>query len=551
MKFRLRVSLVVLAVLSFDPSLHADELLDSDIAFLHEAKVDTNGAGLLNFLRSRSLSSQDQAQIGLYIRQLGHQLFPVRERASAELIRLGPPALPFLRQALIDGDLEVVRRARFCIEEIERGPGPALPAAAVRLLRVRKPAGSVTALLNYLPFTDDESVEGEVLAGLVALGSADGKADPALTAALQSPLPQPRSAAALVLGRLGDPDQRETVRNLLKDPDPKVRLRAAQGLIAARERSAIPVLIALLSDAPLGLCWQAEEVLYALAGPQAPPVSIGEGDPETRKRCLAAWTAWWRDRGDQVDLSKLEDQERQIGLTLIAELDSNKVWECGPDGKARWKMDNLQGPIDAQVLPGGRILVAENQGQRVTERDLKGNILWEKKVNQNPIACQRLPNGNTFIACYQSVLEVTRDGKEVYSHNNRPGFFIFGAHKLRDGRILCISAQGAVLILDSRGKELRTFQVANNGGWCGVEGLPGGHMLVAVMGNNKVTELDANGKTVWECSSVPGPCAATRLPNGHTLVASMGGQRVVEVDRAGKVVWEKATEGRPFRVHRR
>jgi outer membrane protein assembly factor BamB len=210
-----------------------------------------------------------------------------------------------------------------------------------------------------------------------------------------------------------------------------------------------------------------------------------------------------------------------------------------------------RGNAELVVLPGGRVLVAENQAQRVTERDLKGNILWQKQILQNPIACQRLPNGNTFIATYQSVMEVTRTGKEVYAYNHGPNFFIFGAHKLRNGHILCISAQGAIIELDAAGKEIKSTQVTNSGGWCGVEGLPGGHILVAVTSNNKVVELDATGKEIWRCTTVQGPCSATRLPNGNTLVASMANQRVVEVDRLGKTVWEQRTDGRPFRAHRR
>ena len=40
-----------------------------------------------------------------------------------------------------------------------------------------------------------------------------------------------------------------------------------------------------------------------------------------------------------------------------------RLWEFGPDGKARWKLDRLLGPMDAQVLPSGRVLIAEYQGQ--------------------------------------------------------------------------------------------------------------------------------------------------------------------------------------------
>jgi hypothetical protein len=178
-------------------------------------------------------------------------------------------------------------------------------------------------------------------------------------------------------------------------------------------------------------------------------------------------------------------------------------------------------------------------------------VLWEKRLGQNPIACQRLPNGNTFIASYQGMLEVNRDGREVYQRTQGPGLFIFGAQKLHNGHIIYISAQGTLVEIDGQGKEVRAVQVATNGGWSSLEGLPGGNCLVAVSGANKIVELDPNGKAVWCCTSVLGPCSASRLPNGNTLVASMASQRVVEVDRGGNIVWEKPTEGRPFHVRRR
>jgi outer membrane protein assembly factor BamB len=181
---------------------------------------------------------------------------------------------------------------------------------------------------------------------------------------------------------------------------------------------------------------------------------------------------------------------------------------------------------------------------------LKGNILWQKQVNQNPIACQRLPNGNTFIATYQSVMEVTREGKEVFSYSPGGGTFLFGAHKLRNGHIVCISAQNALIELDRKGTEVRRLAVPTNGNWCSVEGLPGGRFLVAMTGSNKVMEIDSKGTEVWSCV-VQGACSATRLANSNVLVACMGNNRVVEVDRKGNKVREIATEGRPFRAHYR
>ena len=548
----LLAALVVLLAAPGRPWLRADEAADNDRQFLEECKVATDGPGLLRFLRSGTLTDAGRRELARLIGQLGDPAFKTREKASRKISGNGRPALPLLRGAVKNTDPEVARRARFCIEEIERGPGPALPAAAVRLLVLRRPARSVETLLDYLPSADDEGVEEEILTALGILGVRDRKVDPLLEQGLKVSSPQRRAASAYVTGRFGAAAQRAIVRGLLADADSTVRLRAAQGLVAARDKAAVPVLVELLGDVhvPTAVSWQAEELLYRIAGDQGPGVSMGDGSAPVRKKCQAAWSRWWRDQAAKVDLAGVADGQRLLGLTLVAELDSNKVWECGRDGKPRWTLEGLGGPIDAYALPGGRVLVAENQQSRVTERDLKGKIVWEKALSQSPIACQRLPNGNTFIATYNSVMEVTRDGKDVYSHSPGGNFFIYGAQRLRNGHIVCASGQGEVLEMDRAGKVLKRIPVATNGGWCSVEGLPGGRLLVAVTGQNKVLEVDGSGKTVWECS-VNGACHATRLPNGNTLVASMTGNRVAEVNRAGKSVWEQTTAGRPFHVHRR
>ena len=168
---------------------------------------------------------------------------------------------------------------------------------------------------------------------------------------------------------------------------------------------------------------------------------------------------------------------------------------------------------------------------------------------QNPVACQRLPNGNTFIACYTGVMEVTRDGREVYFYHPTAGTSIYGAQRDRNGHLLCVTLEGKLYELDAAGKVLRTVQMDTNNCYS-VEALPRGHVLVTSYTQNKVVEVDAAGRTVWECK-VPGAYHATRLPNGHTLVSSHGGRRVVEVNRDGRPVWEINLEGGVWRVHRR
>jgi hypothetical protein len=523
----------------------AAEAGTADEQVLRAARVQTDDAGLIAFFRRLSLTDAQQLRLEALLRQLGDPAFKVRSRAATEIISVGPAALPFLRRALTDHDLEIARRAQLCIEQIEQQKETGGPlSAAARLVAVRKPVGAATALLAYLPFNEDEGIEEEILSALVLLNEGAGALDPALAGALHDRLAARRSAAAFVLGRSTAAEVRAAVHPLLHDADPKVRLRAAQGLAAGRDPAAVPVLIALLDESRSGVAWRAEELLYRIAGEGAP------GGSEDRKKLHDAWQAWWCAHGRQVDLGRAEQVDQHLGLTLLSEMDSNKVWEAGPDGKPRWKLDRLQGPMDAQVLPGGRVLVAEYQGQRVTERNLGGKVLWAKPLPSSPIACQRLANGNTFIATHHNLLEVTRDGREVFNRPPGPGLFLFGAQKLPNGHVICIANPGVIQELDpATGKVVKSIRLGRNfGGWCGLEVLPGGRFLVALFGAGKVLELDGTGRTVWECN-VAGACHATRLPNGHTLVASMANQRLVEVDREGKAVRETSTDGRPWRVH--
>ena len=209
-------------------------------------------------------------QIGELIRRLGADDFDERENALAALRKIGGRAMPLVRAAMHDSDAEVARRAERFLKEVE--PPPPLPAvAAARLLARRGPADAVPVLLDYLPFAGDEAVEDEVRAALAAL-TPDGKADPALAAALDDPLPVKRAAAAYVLARKGDKGQQAAVRKRLTDADARVRWQAAAGLLAGHDRAAVPALTALLADGPFDTAWRAEEVLRRLAGDKAPAV---------------------------------------------------------------------------------------------------------------------------------------------------------------------------------------------------------------------------------------------------------------------------------------
>jgi hypothetical protein len=525
-----------------DDPLAADEIL------LREAKVGTDGLDLLAFLRERSPTETDLARIEALIRQLGSESFAERQEASAALVRRGTPAVRFLQKAVKDADLEISRRAERCLDEIARGPGASLPAAAVRLLAARKPAGAVEALLGFVPFADDDLVEDEVLSALVSLGLRDGKVVPEILAALGDRLEARRGAAADVAGRCPDRGQRDAVARLLEDAEPKVRFRAAHGLVCGRDVRGIPALIDLLAAPSADLSGRAEDLLLRIAREQAPKVSAGPSEEE-RKQWQAAWAQWFADHATDVDLAHLDEEPPFLNLTLVCEMHGNKIWEVGRDGKVRWEMDQLQGPRTAQMLPGGRVLVAEYKLNKVTERDRTGKLLWEHPCN-DPAYVLRLPNGNTFLGNHQRAVEVTREGKEVFSYKPpEQGFLIHSMHRKRDGNLVCLSMSGILREVNREGKEVRSFQLdTNNRNWCGVEGLSGNRYLAVDLNQGEVLELDATGKVSWKCQ-VQGASYALRLPNGNTMVCSFGGRRVVEVNRAGTVVWETKVGTSPWRAH--
>lgn len=113
----------------------ADPNDNGDVTQLRGAHVGVDGPGLLDFFRKRSLNEADRKQLDVSIRHFGDNSYRVREQSTQDVIGMGKATLRFLRQALQNPDLEIVRRATLCIEEIDRDQGSALPSAALRPAR--------------------------------------------------------------------------------------------------------------------------------------------------------------------------------------------------------------------------------------------------------------------------------------------------------------------------------------------------------------------------------------------------------------------------------
>jgi HEAT repeat protein len=519
---------------------------------------DTKGPGLLSELTKRTRPEVDLGKVHALVQKLGDNNYEARETAREDLIDLGVPVLSLLRQVYRDPpDLEVRVRIRACIETIEgqneKAKAEYLPRllALTRLVALRKPPGAAEAILAYLPAQDDDGLREELQNALNAVACSDGEANPVVLKALGDSSPTRRIAAARALCSVPKPDHLDKVRRLLEDADPAVRLAVALALTEARDPRALPALASFIAQAPADLSAQAEEFLSRLAG-DAGPGDLPEGDSNRGKRSTA-WAAWAQTaKNNPAVLGNLSTAARGRvgsasggslrGYTLLVQQQENMVTALGPDGKQRWALTGLEGPLDAQVLANRHVLVAESN--RITERDLGGSVLW-KLDGVSPVSVQRLPNGNTLMPCNNNLLiEVDRLGKEVLRVMVAG---IAAAHRLPDGRIVAFD-RNAIIQLDKEGKEVKRSQVMIGGAGAN-EVLDNGHVLTLSPGMGNCTEFDQDGKEINHFDQ-QGASHAFRLPNGHTLV-TINGTKYVELDKDWKPLKETALATPAARVKQR
>jgi HEAT repeat protein len=538
---------------------------DEDTSILRQARIPRDDASVVAFLRKRSPSGADLQLAERLIRQLASADFAERDAAARRLADLGPAAWPALRQALKHDDPEVRRRAKACLAGADAFPHLNVPLGAVRWLLRRQPPEVVESLLGYLPWAADEEVEEEIGFGLDGLVAHTRRIPPALRKALGDTQPSRRALAACILGHRGDEGDRATVRKLLVDPAPLVRLRAAQGLLAAGNTEGLPALVELLKEPAVELSWQAEELLHWAAGGRGPTQSVKAGEAADRQRCHAAWQEWWRKEGAHLDPKALGKKTCRPGLLLVCEQVRNpfdgrrwsgRVWLLGCDASPRWELRDLVRPVDAQLLPGKRILVADNHPAPLfTERQLDGQtvrVIPTSPLTYRdflPVTARRLANGNTFLAADGSVQEITPEGQVCYCYRDIGYPPLLGAQKLPDGRICCVLAytekrERFVLVeYDSATAKLvrqvlLPTVIPSKTYHCSLEILRNNHtLLLGRWGETLGCEIDGTGRVVWEHKDWSAH-SATRLRDGTTLVAGRDGGRgyLAEVAGASNVV---------------
>jgi HEAT repeat protein len=410
--------------------------------------------------------------------------------------------------------------------------------ALIRLITLVRPANAIEIILAYIPSCNDDNIQ-DLLGECLGLYLNDQNTPPpALIAASTSSIEEIRTFAGRVLAQSPNEIAQKTCTTLLSDSSVRVRFEVARESIKNQNKSAIPVLIEMMTKVPAEKAEAIDQTLRAIAKDKSPE------SKNDSKVDAAAWNTWWQKEGTQLVLTPgLKNQEALKNFLVVEsfnqEKKSGRVFLVTPSGKTLWEITNLSNPTDALLLPNNKILITEQGANRITERDTKGNISWEKSAT-NPFLSQRLSNGNIFIASRNKIVEVGRNGNEIFSFSY-PNETILAACKTRTNEYALLSYNGVFLKLDSKGNEVSKSRIPfpTNFGINGGAITQNDRVLVSIPTLNKIMEFNFSGQSTWE-STITMPGIPTKLPNGNVVAPSLNGSKIVEIQMDGKIIYESA-----------
>ena len=410
--------------------------------------------------------------------------------------------------------------------------------ALIRLVTLVRPANAIEIILAFIPSCNDDNIQ-DLLGECLGLYLNDQNTiPPALIAASTSNIEELRTFAGKVLAQSPNEIAQKTCTTLLADSSVRVRFEVARESIKNQNKSAIPVLIELMTKVSAEKAETIDQTLRAIAKGKSPE------SKNDSKMDAAAWNTWWRKEGPQLVLTPGAKIQETLKNFLVVESfnqekKSGRVFLINPSGKTLWEIANLSNPTDALLLPNNKILITEQGANRITERDTKGNISWEKSAT-NPFLSQRLSNGNIFIASRNKIVEVSRNGTEIFSFSY-PNQTILAACKTRTNEYALLCYNGVFLKLDSKGNEVSKSRIPfpTNFGINGGAITQNDRVLVSIPTLNKIMEFNFSGQSTWE-STITMPGIPTKLPNGNVVAPSLNGSKIVEIQMDGKIIYESA-----------
>lgn len=214
--------------------------------------------------------------------------------------------------------------------------------------------------------------------------------------------------------------------------------------------------------------------------------------------------------------------------------------------------------LRAEDAPRPRLMIADynpKNGHRLLEVSPEGKKTWEHKTPGLVVQFQILPNGHIVYgyggkkatkaepAIPTGTQEIDRSGKVYWNYTSRcPESVCF--ERLANGNTLVAETDPCrVVTVSPEGKVLATLPLAtSNKNYHSqirrIQYLPNGNILGAMSGEGVAREFRPDGSTAWEYGNHKWMFQALRLRSGNTLVSCGTDNRVVEVDPQGKIVWD-------------
>jgi HEAT repeat protein len=374
----LPLAALLLGVLALPARAEDKDSILADELRLKNAFQNTDGASLVAFLQTRASGEASAEKLAELIEALGSPTPATRQKACAELVAIGSPAVPHLRRTARDADSpDSASLAARILRVLEDEPGN-VTGAAVRLLASRRPANTAAALLAYLPHAENESVMEEIKAALAGTAYIRGKPDPAVLKALSDEHPLRRANAIVALCAGGIAEPRAALRKLLIDPAPSVRLRASLALAQAYDAKAVSTLIALLADLPAEQGREVEGFLNDLAGEQAPKITLGNDDI-SRNKARDAWAKWWLDSEQPKLLDEIKNrtltEERMAKAQALIEKLGDDSFKVRQDAETELhKMGGTIMPLLRQALKNPDLEIRNRSQKVLTQLETDKNI---------------------------------------------------------------------------------------------------------------------------------------------------------------------------------
>lgn len=269
---------------------------------------------------------------------------------------------------------------------------------------------------------------------------------------------------------------------------------------------------------------------------------------------------------------------REVVPRKVLAADKGVVAIVDDTGKVFWQFENKAEAHDLHLLPNGNILLPVSR-TKIIEITPEKKVVWSYDAKPREgyngrvevHAFEPLPDGRIMVAesGNKRIVEVDRDGKiafemELTVENPHPHRDTRMARRMdHGGYLVCHEADGKIREYDRSGKVIWTYELNLAGrprsDGHGPEGhgvevfgavrLKNGNTLIGGGNNNRVLEVNKEGKTVWSIDQkeLPGITLAwvttvTALPNGNIIFgnchAGPGQPQLIEVTRDKLVVWK-------------